>query len=188
MKKIVIILSLISSFIFANGAPNGFERPIQEGRVLISPTATLEVSSYNVAYNTFIISSDFEYQTSYLNTHLAIFGNLGLGFWGDNIMFNIEGGVKAKLGYLLKNLDPFLTTSISIDPLIIGDRITTIFSIMAGGGVQYFITDSFGLEGSLDLKFNRLNNFLPTNEAYKDVNKINNSLSLRFNFSLVFVF
>ncbi len=190
MKKLIIFLLFLNFIIFAEDEIilDGFIAPTQSGRVLIIPTTSLELTGFNTPYNLFLLSSDFEYQTSFLSDNLAIFGNLGLGFWGDNLMFNFEGGIKYKFDYLITNLRPFIESSIAFSPIIVIDRITTDFSFIVGAGVQYYVTDQFGLEGSFDMKYNRLINFLPETEVYQDINTLHNSLNLKINFSFIFIF
>ncbi len=183
MKKILLMFITISIF-----ASNKYNIPMEPGRVLVSPSMDLELTGIYTKSNIILISSDIEYQSILIGSGISGFLNFGIGFFKDDLLFNFEAGLKYRAGYLVSNFIPLVSFSMALTPMLVEDRIVSNFSPTIGFGMQYFATDSFGLEFSTAFKYNIFINDLPDSSSYKDVNKIDDTFTVKFALAFVFVF
>lgn len=126
-------------------------RPTEVGRVLWLPSGGIHffITDNEKSDMTFLIDSDFEYQTGLMDKAVAIFGNAGLGFSGSNFVMQFQIGLKYKFQYIEYNLKPFIKAGISFAPIFDEDAVT-LFSGFLGAGFQYFLSGETGLELSTD--------------------------------------
>lgn len=129
-------------------------KPFESGRLLIVPGVdfNLFITDNKYSNNQIIISSDFEYQTSLLDTSLSIFGNGGIGFASSNFAMQFQFGAKYKFPLIAYNLKPFVKAGFSISPVFFDDSVTFL-SVLAGGGLQYFLNGDNGMELEADFHF-----------------------------------
>ncbi|MBN2695826.1 hypothetical protein JXR93_14295 [bacterium] len=126
-------------------------RPTEVGRVLWLPGGGIHffITDNSKSDMTFLIDSDFEYQTGLMSQSIALFGNAGLGFSGSNFIMQFQIGLKYKFQYIEYNLKPFLKVGVSFAPVFDEDAVT-LFSGFLGAGFQYFLDGESGVELSTD--------------------------------------
>ncbi len=129
-------------------------KPFEAGRLLIVPGIdfNLFITDNKYSNNQIMVSSDFEYQTSLLDNSLSVFGNGGIGFASSNFAMLFQFGAKYKFPLIAFNLKPFVKAGFSISPIFF-DNSVTFLSVLAGGGLQYFLNGDNGMELSTDFHF-----------------------------------
>ena len=146
------------------------------GRVFIIPSFEYNMSFASEVDTLMIINSDFEYNTSLIDSQLAIYGNLGFGFVDKYFLLHIEGGAKYNLPRLTRFLKPFLKLGVTLNPYFTSAVVYTPIAATMGLGFKFFINSNLAIEESQEFQIgNQLNN--PT--SY---------MSMRFKLGVIFIF